>query len=62
VVSRSGYGDGGYHLYGATNVAGEFVALTVVFLNDPCDEELDPNEDDDEDEFWNSRRIIPLQI
>jgi hypothetical protein len=51
VVSRSGYGDGGYHLYGATNVAGEFVALTVVFLNDPCDEELDPNEDDDEDEF-----------
>ena len=42
VVSSSGYGDGSYDVYGLKNADGEYIALTVVFI--------DQYDDDDEDE------------
>tara|TARA_Y100001934_G_scaffold147149_1_gene176740 strand:+ start:61 stop:432 length:372 start_codon:yes stop_codon:yes gene_type:complete len=34
VVGHSGYGDGGYPLYGITNSAGLYVALRLIFVDD----------------------------
>lgn len=41
VVSSSGYGDGSYQLYAATNVAGEICGLRLVFISDYEEEECE---------------------
>lgn len=43
VVSSSGFGDGSYGVYGLKNADGEYIALTVVFINQDEIDEDDEN-------------------
>jgi len=46
-VSSSGYGDGSYDVYGLKNADGEYIALTVVFIDQDEVDALDEWEEDE---------------
>jgi len=50
VVSSSGFGDGSYDVYGLKNADGEYIALTVVFIDQYDEDEDDQDEYDNDDE------------